>query len=279
MLPLVTALAALAAESHAQVVTGADLGFATGYIWRGISRTTNPVLQPGVYLGLSRSDTYVAVGGWASLEPFSADSLDLSLTGLGRKGIGEVNAWVEGASRIGEVDVGVGWLGYFFRDSVGEGGRDSRHNANELYGRLQMTAGPLTPRFIAWYDLDHTHGAYLEGNIDLRVPLLPLRLAALRTLHLTALAGWSLGQEVNESNPSQGAHFNEAGLTHVDLSAWSSFVVAKDWSVAAAFHFQINADPATKRTDGESDAQSDTKTWFAITASWAHRFTAAEEAP
>lgn len=273
------ALAALAAESHAQVVAGTDIEFATDYIWRGISRTTDPVIQPGVYVGISRSDSYMAAGGWASIEPFGADSLDLSDTGLGRSGIGEINLWAEGSSKIGKVDVGVGWLGYFFRDSVGEGGRDSRHNANELYARLQMTAGPLTPKLVAWYDLDYTHGAYLEGSLDLRVPLLPLRLAALRSLHLTALAGWSLGQEVNESKPSQGTHFNEAGLTHVDLSAWSSFVVVKDWSVAAAFHFQINADSATKRTDGEPEAESDTKIWFGITASWAHRFTEAEEVP
>lgn len=267
-------------KSHAQVTTGADLGIATDYVWRGISRTTRPVIQPGFYIGLVRSNAYLAVGGWTSIEPYRPDSLDLSDTGLGRGGIGEVDIWIEGASQIGALDVGMGWIGYYLSDSVGERGRDSRHNANEIYGRAQLSAGPLTPKLGAWYDLDYSEGAYLEGSLDLRVPLLPLRLAALRSLHLTALAGWSIGQELSESNPSAGAHFDEAGLTHVDLSAWSSFVVALDWSVSAAFHFQISADPATKRVRGEPAAESETKWWLSIVASWSHRFgSATEEAP
>ncbi len=277
MLSLLAIFSPLALESHAQVTTGADLGFATDYVWRGISRTTKPVIQPGLYIGIARSDAYLAIGSWASVEPYTADSLDLSDTGLGRSGIGEVDVWAEASNRFGSVDLSIGWIGYFFKDSAGEGGRDSRHNANELYGRAQVSAGPLTPKLVAWYDLDYTHGTYLEGSIDLGVPLLPLRLAALRSLHLTALGGWSIGQEADESNPSQGAHFDEAGLTHVDLSAWSSFVVANDWSIAAAFHFQINADPATKRTRGGLDTDSDTKMWFTIIASWAHQFTSAAE--
>lgn len=277
MLLLLAGLSSLPLESHAQVSTGADLAFATDYVWRGITRTTRPVIQPGLYVGLARSNAYLAVGGWMSVEPFRPDSLDLSDTGLGRSGIGEIDIWAEGASKIGNVDVGVGWVGYYFRKSVGERGRDNRHNANEIYGRAEGSIGPLTPKLVAWYDLDYAKGAYLEGSLDLRVPLLPLRMAALRILHLTALAGWSLGQEARESNPSQGAHFDEAGLTHVDISAWSSFVVADDWSIAAAFHFQINADPATKRTRADPGTESNTKVWFTIAASWAHWFTSATE--
>lgn len=277
ILLLLVAGPSLPAASHAQVVAGADVGFATDYVWRGITRTTKPVLQPGLYVGLARSDAYLAVGGWTSVEPWKADSLDLSDTGVGRGGIGEVDVWAEGARRIGSMDIGAGWIGYFFRASVGEHGRDDRHNANEIYGRAQVPVGPLTPKLVAWYDLDYAKGAYLECSLDLRLPLLPLRTAALRTLHLTALAGWSLGQESRESDPSQGAHFDEAGLTHADIATWSSFVIADDWSIAAEFHFQINADPATRRTHAVPSTKSDTKVWFAITASWAHWFSSVEE--
>jgi hypothetical protein len=215
----------------------------------------------------------LSVGTWASVEPYRAEEDDLSDTGLGERGIGEIDAWVEGEYASGLLDVGVGWIAYFFQDDPGLGGRDNQHNTSEIYGRCQLSSVPLVPKLEAWYDLDYVKGAYLEGSLDLRVPLLPLRLGPVRSVHFTALAGWSAGQEVNESDATEGAYFAEAGLTHIDLSAWSSFVVADDWSVAPVLHFQINDDVATKRINGDPLSQgSDTKWWFAIYVSWSHRF-------
>ncbi len=273
---IVSFTAGLTGECLAQP-PGVDLGLASDYVWRGITRATNPVVQPGVYVAAEGTEAHLAAGGWASIEPFSAGTGDLTDTGVDRKGVGEIDVWLEAAKTFDVLDVGVGWVGYFFRRDPGPGGRNHEHNANEIYGHLQFASLPLKPKLKAWYDIDYTKGAYLEGSLDLRVPLLPARLAALRSLHLTALAGWSAGQETNESNPSEGAHFAEAGLTHVDLSAWSSFVVAPDWSIAAEFHFQINDDPATKRSGAGFDSEKDTKVWFALFISWAHRFSSGTE--
>jgi hypothetical protein len=268
---IVSLAAGLTGDCLAQTA-GIDLGFATDYVWRGITRANNPVVQPGVYVAAASTEAHLAAGGWASIEPFRAKSGDLTDTGEGEKGVGEIDVWVEAAKTFDALDVGVGWIGYFFRRDVGPGGRNHEYNANEIYGHLQFVSLPLKPKLKAWYDIDYTKGAYLEGSLDLRVPLLPARLGALRSLHLSALAGWSAGQETNESDPSEGAHFEKAGLTHVDLSAWSSFVVAPDWSIAAEFHFQINDDPATRRTGANPEAEKDTKVWFALSVSWAHRF-------
>ncbi len=257
--------------------TGVDVGLATDYVWRGITRANNSVIQPGVYVAAAGTDAHLAAGGWASIELFRAEAGQLTDIGVGEKGVGEIDVWVEAAKTFEALDAGVGWAGYFFRRDPGPGGRNHEHNANEIYGHLQFVSLPLKPKLKAWYDIDYTKGAYLEGSLDLRVPLLPLRLAALRSFHISALAGWSAGQETNESDPSEGAHFAEAGLTHVDLSAWSSFVVAPDWSIAAEFHFQINEDPATKRIGAGAEAEKDTKVWFALFVSWAHQFSSGPE--
>ncbi len=121
----------------------------------------------------------------------------------------------------------------------------------------------LIPKLALWYDVDASEGAYIETGLDLRVPILPVA-----NIYLGALAGWSAGQGVNGSEPSQLAHFQTDGLTHLDLSAAASFWVWKGFSLAPALHVQFGEDAATQRTGADDSA--DLKVWFALALSWAH---------
>ncbi len=255
--------------ANAQVRVGADVAYSTRYVWRGVTRTSQPVLQPQVYLAIRSGDAFFTAGGWASLEAFRADSTDLSDSGVDRRGLGEFNYWAEYAGRRAGLEFAVGWTGYIFDNDASRGGRSRDFNSGEIYGNLQLAAGPLRPKVALWYDVDRVKGAYIETSSDLRVPLLPLRLGPLRTIHLSGLAGWSVGQEVSGSESPAEANFAAGGLTHVGFSIWSSFFIAKGLTVAPVLHFQVNRDDFTRRTSGDpSDADENVKLWFTVSISW-----------
>jgi hypothetical protein len=104
---------------------------------------------------------------------------------------------------------------------------------------------------------------YIETSIDIRVPILPVAY-----MYIGALAGWSAGQALSESAPSELGYFETDGLTHVDISVWSSFQVGRGLSLAPELHVQVNEDAATKRT--LADDSAGVKVWFEIALSWAH---------
>ncbi|HSE67431.1 MAG TPA: hypothetical protein VLB12_10605, partial [Gemmatimonadales bacterium] len=135
----------------------------------------------------------------------------------------------------------------------------------------------LSPKLSIYYDVDKIKGAYIEGSVSHGFPLTP-------ALPLTfgALAGFSAGQEVNNSDPNELANFNESGLTHLDFSLSLPFS-AGPLSIAPQFHFLVNNDEAvkiTKTTSGPNGVnQEDTKIWFGATISWSRDFGgSAEEA-
>jgi hypothetical protein len=72
-LALLTAAAAPAAAAHGQisVKVGADFAFASAYLDRGVIRTNQPVLQPGLTIGLpgGAGGGAIALGIWATVEP------------------------------------------------------------------------------------------------------------------------------------------------------------------------------------------------------------------
>jgi hypothetical protein len=243
----------------AQVV-GADVTLSTNYVWRGLTRASVPVLQPDLYLSMSGSGSYVTGGVWMSLETRSGAS-DVSDTGAGNGGLGEVNLWLEYSSTSRRADYAVGVTGYLFRDNPGVS-RGSEYNTFELYGRAWWDLVVVIPRLAFWYDIVAVEGAYFETSVDVRLPVLPVA-----SLYVGTLAGWSLGQAVNESDPTQLGYFKENGLTHVDLSTWASFWISRSIYLVPILHVQFNQDPFTRITNGSQTSDSVT-VWFALTASW-----------
>jgi hypothetical protein len=48
---------------------GADLGIYSAYVWRGLSLTNRPVLQPDLWLSLPvGGNGSITVGGWSSID-------------------------------------------------------------------------------------------------------------------------------------------------------------------------------------------------------------------
>ena len=247
-------------ESHGQIQVGADVAFTTKYVWRGITREDDAAIQPDIFVAASPGNGFLTAGGWANLG-----------------GASDFDLWAEYSARFQPVDGALGWVLHSFERAPGNSGNNGELITNEIYARLQLTSVPLHPKVSVWYDVDKVKGAYIEGSLDLRIPLLPLRLGPMRSIHLTGLAGWSAGQEVNDARPSEAAHFAESGLTHLDFSLWSSFFVAEFLSITPALHFQINEDPITKLTGDNPPESSDTKFWFIIFVSWGHQFAVAGE--
>jgi hypothetical protein len=266
-----------ALDAHAQVHLGADVAFSTKYVWRGITRADNLVIQPDVYVAMVPGQGFLTFGGWANLDPLGADEYGAGDVEVADGRVRDFDLWAEYSTSSRTVDAALGWVRYDFDGNRSVEPGSAGLITNEVYGRLQLTSAPLDPKLAVWYDVDKVKGAYIEGSLDLRVPLLPLRLGPLTSIHLAGLLGWSVGQEVNDARPSEAAHFAERGLTHIDLSLWSSFFVAKEWSVTPVFHFQINDDEATRRTADTPAGGSDTKLWFILYVSWGHQITAGEE--
>lgn len=252
------------------------MAFSTKHVWRGITRAENLVIQPDLFVAALLGQGFLTLGCWANLDPFGARADGAVSTEFADGHVRDFDLWAEYSTNSSAVDAALGWVRY---DLDGIGGFEPggvRLITNELYGRLQLLSAPLAPKLAIWYDVDKVNGAYIEGSLDLRVPLLPLRLGPLTSIHAGGLVGWSVGQEVDDAQPSEAAHFTERGFTHVDLSLWSSFFVAKEWSVTPAFHFQINGDAATRRAPDDPSAGDDTKLWFVLYVSWGHQISAGE---
>ncbi len=266
-----------ALDVHAQVHVGADVAFSTEYVWRGITRTENLVIQPDLYVATAPGRGFLTFGWWANIDPLGADEHGAGDPEVADGRVRDFDLWAEYSTSSRTVDAALGWVRYDFDENGSVEPGSARLITNEVYGRVQLMLAPLDPKLAVWYDVDKVKGAYIEGSLDLRVPLLPLRLGPITSFHAAGLFGWSIGQEVNDARPSEAAHFAGRGLTHIDLSLWSSFFVAEEWSVTPAFHFQINDDPATRRRADDAIGDSDTKLWFILYVSWGHQITAGEE--
>ncbi len=127
---------------------------------------------------------------------------------------------------------------------------------------------PLSPKVNAYYDVNKVKGLYVEGSVSHGFPL------GAATLNLGALAGWTGGQEINASKPTELYNFSSKGLTHVDLSASVAFS-AGPVSLTPAIHGVIAHDPFTKVT--KIGTTSDFKLWGGVTISWSKAFGAKEE--
>lgn len=257
-----------AVPAAAQVTIGADAAFNSAYVWRGLSFTNKPVLQPDVWL----SAYGFTVGAWANVEPSKYDGAnDLSESGGVRSGIAEIDLWVDYSRTVGNVSWKLGWILYTFNKN--NGAFNNAYDTHEVYGQLSLGGLPITPALYASYDLNKVKGAYIEPSVTYGVTASPTI-----TINLKALAGISAGQEINSGKPNEFFNFFGSGLTHIDLSASTAFT-AGPISIAPAFHVQISQDEFAKITGAEPGNQDkSTKFWGGITLSWSRELgaTAAE---
>jgi hypothetical protein len=243
-----------AVPAAAQVTIGADAGLLSAYVWRGVSYTNKPVIQPDVWL----SAYGVTVGAWANVEPSQYDGAnDISEGGGVGSGIREIDLWVDYARTTGNASWKLGWTIYTF--DTNDAGYTAIYDTHEFYGQLSLGGLPVTPTVYAAYDIGKVKGLYIQPSLTYGIAASPNL-----TINIGALAGISAGQELSASDPSY--NFAKSGLTHVDLSASTSFA-AGPLSIAPAFHVQISNDQATKR-NAVNKPDEGLKIWGGVTLSW-----------
>lgn len=263
----VLALALVTARpATAQVSYGADLGIYSAYVWRGLSLTNRPVVQPDLWLSVPvGGSASITVGGWSTIDIGKYDDPNDDISeGGGRAGpdLTEFDWYGEFGTSIGNASLSLGVTGYVYPNDLP--GLTSSSNTIEIYGQLGLGT-VLSPSISAYYDVDKIKGLYLEGSISHDLALTPSF-----TLTLGALAGLSAGQgcePTSGGNCTVTSNFFDNGLTHVDLSAATSFT-AGSFSISPVFHFQISQDEATK-FNSPTKFDKGSKIWFGVSFSWA----------
>lgn len=222
---------------------GGDALLATRYVWRGVERTNGLVLQPDAYLAVALGGQgWITAGGWGNLQLERSGPTDLSDRADGKRGFGELDAWLQVTRRtLGFLDATAGWVGYFHRASL-TAGPGLRYDTHEVYAEIQARSAYLSPRLAVWWDVSRVRGAYLETSID--VPVMgAFRGKQFWAIYLTATAGLNADQGPDPDRPLDPVNFAEKGVTHLDLGAAFH---ARGGALVEG-HLQFNRDPYTKR--------------------------------
>lgn len=256
-----------------QYVVSSDVVLASRFMWRGLTRSNHWVVQPDLYATVGKqgwvstaldvSLVAISTGVWANVELMSSAPGDLSDLGAGQRGLSEVNPWVQFTMEQYGQEFTAGFTSYFYLgDASRPASRNSEANTSEFYAAWRVVDEIVEPTFGWWFDPFYTMGSYVETGLLFKLSGMPLPIPRagldpfFGVVHLGVVAGWSAGQAVNLNKPTEGAHFVENGLTHVEFSLASSMLVAKRWFIEPSLHLQINHDEATRRLNAvplESD--------------------------
>jgi hypothetical protein len=266
---------ATARPTAAQVTVGADVGLNSRYMFWGLTLSNRPVVQPDIYL------TYAGFTGgvWANFEVTrDGDPNDLT-SGGARKGITEVDYWLEYNRTVGTADLKLGairWtystrntgsLGPLDPGDLTDNGPDV--NSTELYGAVTLGSVPLSPNLTLYYDTDVYKGLFGWVSVTHPVPI------GKQSLDLGALMGFTAGHTNTTSN--QIPLFESEGVTHFDFSAALPLTVGA-LSITPNAHFQINIDGATKFTSG-TQANGRTVLTIGTALAWSRDYGGPAEEP
>jgi Bacterial protein of unknown function (Gcw_chp) len=258
-------LAAPARVAQAQTEIGAQLDLFSSYVWRGVSLTNKPVVQPDVWVSFPAGNASITAGGWANIDLGKYDDPENDISesgGLSAFNFAEFNPYAEVSFGTGKATLTGGIVGYIYPndlDDAPNGGYDSSINTWEFYGKVGFDV-PLAPELSIYYDFDKVKGAYIEGAASHSVPL-----GESHTLDLGGLVGLSVGQGFDADDES--FNFADDGLTHLDFSAGVP-LTAGVFSITPVLHFQISADDATKLTSNVDE--SDVKLWGGVSIGWSN---------
>jgi hypothetical protein len=269
---LVCAALLLPETARGQIVLTSDAGAFNAYVWRGVTLTNKLVLQPDAYLTIPAGGGSLVFGAWGNIDAGQYDDPVNDISeggGTSSFNATEVDVWAEyGRPLSPNLSGTLGGILYLFPNDVGLTNEVNR--TVEIYGKLQLTGVPLTPKVAAWYDLDKVDGLYLEGS-------LAQALTSIRGFPVTlgALAGFSAGQGVNESDPSEVANFARNTLTHVDLSATGA-LTAGPVTISPTVHLLVLNDGFTEIT--KPGVTKEVKAWAGVTLTWSKALTGAPTA-
>lgn len=235
---------------------------ATTYVFRGVTLTNIPTLQPRLALGratLGGTLSAIAVGNVEFAIPAGANAISES---GGAAGVNEVDLVAQYAHTAGSALVTIGATRYEF--SGHNRVLTRAFNTTELFigSRLERVWG--TPSLTANWDVQAIHGVYLEAAASRSVTL--GRLAPT----VGVLAGYSAGQERRDASDAYFL-FEKRGVTHVDVSASQAVHVGRV-DVAPALHLQLSPAGQNTRVVGALPRFADrgVKLWLGVDVGCSH---------
>jgi hypothetical protein len=268
------------APARAQTTFGVDVDLFSSYVWRGLTLTNKPVLEPGLWVSFPAGNASITAGGWANIDIGQYDDAsDISESGgTSAFNLAEFDPYAEVSFPVGNATLTGGVTGYIYPND--DPGLTSDFNTWELYGKAGLDV-PLSPELSVYYDIDKIKGAYIEGNISHS-----LAASERVSIDLGATAGFSAGQDadLDDLGTPQADFFNfaENGFTHLDLSAGVPFTVGV-FSITPVLHFVINGDELTKITSFDETTgfpnSKDAKIWGGVSLSWSNEVEEEPEAP
>ena len=190
-----------------------DVAAANRHLWRGVNRTTGWVGQIQLATVAPLGPGALAVGVFESRELSRAKAGELTEVGLGRKGLGERDWWLEYRTPVGSQEIFAGVTRYTFHGNQQLGGRSSGDNTTEVSLGAQSKLTYLSPALAVHWDVEKVGGMYLEASGAL--PLLGWPFPPQVNVYLDAALGLSFGQGPDATHPEQLAYYAGDGFTHV----------------------------------------------------------------
>jgi hypothetical protein len=182
-------------------------------LWRGINRTTNWVAQIVAAGSAAAGGGGLAAGVFENRELGESGAGQLTEVGLGQRGLGERDLWLEYRRAVGSQELFVGATRYTFHGDAALGGRSSTENTSELALGLNARLTSFSPTLAAYWDVDRVKGWYLEGSGV--VPLLAWPYQPQTNVLLDAALGLNFGEGPNTEHPEEIAYYSGNGFTHL----------------------------------------------------------------
>jgi hypothetical protein len=254
---LVTAVTLIPAAAYGQASVSAGVRFNSHYVWRGVTSTNRPVIQPDVSVSVPVRSVTFAAGAWGNIEPVRYDGpRDLSsLNGLPGPFITQSEAWLEMSATIAKrVEASFGAQAYLYPHVADL----DEYNTVELYA-LASVDGFVSPSVSINYDVARIRGGYVEAGLSRGITG-----ARSGSVTLGLSAGFSAGQAEDPTGRDL-AYFERDGLSHVDASTTATFVMGRI-EIAPEAHVIVAHDSLA--TIVAPDATRRTKLWIGTTLRW-----------
>jgi hypothetical protein len=225
--------------SHAQAVLSADVGVASAYVWRGVTFTNRPVIQPDAYLTVAAGRGTLVAGAALNMEPKAYEGArDISVLGA-ESGtlVTATTLWSEYARPVRGATATLGVAGYVYPRAAGVA---AAYNTAELYAKAAF-GGALAPSLAVYHDVAQVRGTYAEAGLRHVVPA-----GERLSLAFASVVGASLGQGADAAG-AQTAYFAGDGITHVDVSASATWTTGAT-TITPTLHAILDEDAATRLT-------------------------------
>ena len=245
-----------ARPAHAQIVLDAEVSAASAMVWRGVTTTNRPVVNPTLALTVPTRIAAVTVGAWSNAEPLHYDRATMldSYGGAAGPLFTMHEVWVDVEREVGAAALTLGASTYLYPRAADL----STYNTVELRAGVTL-ADPLATTLTYYHDVGPVGGGYAELSASRDVTI-----RRGRAVSLAASAGWSMGQGAG-ADPEAIAYFARDGHTHAEASAATAFEAGRV-TVAPSLHVAVATDPWAREIAPSRERR--VKAWLGTSLSW-----------